>query len=1186
MITAHGLTDPFDVRTSVRQGDPLAPLLYILFLDVLHRGLDADPGGPVEGSGYTMSTGDHTRVASCGYADDLLAFAESARAAERMHEWTRTFFGMHATRINAKKTKYFCSAVRSARGVLTIPHPTMVADLRSVCGHTRIAPRPTSTSFRYLGVMLSPDLDWTDELARLNSIVWSARSSILNYRMRFLPAADAVRSYVVPRMEAGLQTIGLSARVMATLDRWTGLLQSAVLVAHSSYDPGVCRAAFCFVSGMPCLSLSAKSLRAVSLYQRLCLDSRSLPRTTADRIAAVSAAGSLSEALSTRHPPRDARAGGHLRWNRSAAALWGEHRLPLSLAWNEHYVEPSVAIPCDARPVADSALEEVRIDWDPRRPPDRLFSTAATRSYDVFTDGSTPRDGGAVSGYAAVIYDSSDLGLDPVVLGSYLKCSGNNFLAEMCALVAALMAVPAQATVRIFSDSLACIQAVCRDDTAAKRRIRAAARPMLTSLRRLMASRPGRVSFHHVRAHTGGSDFASVANDLADRRANEERTRAAALGVWGKPYLYNEEQVIPYITWPQRTRATHVIGDVGAACREWAYRQLYLQWSDPALTRQGRTARASSYAETLQLCRVIRRHQDSDAMHDLLLALCEWFPSGRSHGRGRTGPARTLLGDQWACPTCSEPGDETCSHVLMCEATAPARWNLACRIDDLLAEGLSISLSFSTPSARYADEVFDIASKATRDAAPRPVALRRLVDLVSTRDRTLTGGRCCPRGSALAVSRAICTAGCPCSRAHMSGAPCPAPVSESMAGALRRALLLDTCIFSSSRHLLPGYARWASYHPLDDHAGSLGVPWLVPWAGRFSLCAPWSPDDRTASRCLFRARGAVNSARPTRLALVLPPAAGARAARVGALCLCRRLPGCHDASLFLLQNAPANGLYPIDWTALREAGCLDDNFSPPASPSYVPTSCAPRLRWGLGIPAFADSMFLPFLNSSVPFKPPGLPPGLGDAFGYLVSHDRYAGLVGLLPACFASLMEWVFRESGCCVKEAVALANCRADSVRLQLFLHAQRTLRAARRVRARWQDSLDGPAEAAREDVMAAGAHERDRKRRDAEFSRAALRARDKARFVAQRRIACKALGIRTVRQLMGLFPGWTCGTRPPETLAGALRAAEVASDPWIRGTRLRDRTRLRPYDDGSYVLLPVERRKAAGRRAGWRAR
>ena len=138
--------------------------------------------------------------------------------------------------------------------------------------------------------------------------------------------------------------------------------------------------------------------------------------------------------------------------------------------------------------------------------------------------------------------------------------------------------------------------------------------------------------------------------------------------------------------------------------------------------------------------------------------------------------------------------------------------------------------------------------------------------------------------------------------------------------------------------------------------------------------------------------------------------------------------------------------------------------------------------------------------------------------------------------------------------------------------MHSAPFARPAASGRARWQDLLDGPAVTAREDVMAACAHERDRRRRDAEFSKIISRARDKARFVAQRRIACKALGIRTVRQLMRLFPGWTCGTRPPEVLAGALRAAEAASDPWIRGTRLRDRTRFRPYDDGSYVFLPDE--------------
>ena len=170
------------------------------------------------------------------------------------------------------------------------------------------------------------------------------------------------------------------------------------------------------------------------------------------------------------------------------------------------------------------------------------------------------------------------------------------------------------------------------------------------------------------------------------------------------------------------------------------------------MTRQGRTARASSYAETLQLCKVIRRHQDSDAMHDLLLALCEWFPSGRSHGRGRTGPARTLLGDQWACPACSEPGDETCSHVLMCEAFAPARWNLTCRIDDLLKEGLSVSLC---------------------DAVLQPVALMHLVDLVASCDRT-RGSRAI--SNLLLRSQVRRPLSSPCVGKDSGGPPpCPAP---------------------------------------------------------------------------------------------------------------------------------------------------------------------------------------------------------------------------------------------------------------------------------------------------------------------------------------------------------------------------------------------------------------------------
>src|SRR3569833_2405877 len=41
--TAYGETEDFAVKRSVRQGDPLSPLLYICFMDPLHSGLESNP---------------------------------------------------------------------------------------------------------------------------------------------------------------------------------------------------------------------------------------------------------------------------------------------------------------------------------------------------------------------------------------------------------------------------------------------------------------------------------------------------------------------------------------------------------------------------------------------------------------------------------------------------------------------------------------------------------------------------------------------------------------------------------------------------------------------------------------------------------------------------------------------------------------------------------------------------------------------------------------------------------------------------------------------------------------------------------------------------------------------------------------------------------------------------------------
>jgi hypothetical protein len=1076
VITAHGPTEPFQVLSSVRQGDPLAPLIYILFLDVLHRGLDCNPTGPVALSGYTMSTGDRTRVASCGYADDLLSFSESPAAAERMHDWTRQFFGMHATKVNAIKTKYFCSSRSPDLPVSTVPatngsrHGTptcptrrppsghvRLADLRSVCGRSRVPARPTSSSFRYLGVLISPDLLWADELQRLNGIVWHARTTILNHRMRLLPAVDAIRSFVVPRMEAGLQCIRLTAATVKKLDHWTGLLQSAVLLAQASKDNKVCRAGFCMVTDMPDLALTARALRTSALYQRLCLSSHALPHTSADRVAAVSLAGSLESALSDVHRPCS-QSSAH--WNRAADCLWGSYRLPLHLNWNADRSDPSLPLRCVPVPSAESALEEVNSYWNPRLPPHTLFSTTSPRNYDIYTDGSTPVEGGGVSGYAAVVFDRDLNALDPrtlhpAVLGSYLKCSGNNFLAEMCALVAALLSVPAQSDVRLFSDSLGCIQAVHRDDTAEKRRIRAAARPMLTTLRRLLASRAGRVSFHHVRAHTKGKDFHSVANGMADEAANAEREAAAAVNVYGTPFLYNEERVIAFLAWPGDKRAIHIIGDVGAACRGWARRELFHRWCSPDLARQGQTPRSSTFSEVALLCKISRGRLDSDLVYDLLLALCQWVPCGRTLGRWASAPARSTQAEQWACPSCAAPGDESCSHVLLCNSAEPLRWNLAWRVDEIISEGLIIPDRFSMTRERL---VVAAHACARRLASPSHLwgpAVRRLLVAASRLSYPSDGYASRPCELAKFAVRAYHLAKCPCGVVGRSDhVLCSVPVSAPVTEVLRRSLGLDTCLFTSPRELPAGFEYWTSFNAPDLDTGSLGNPWLTPWTARRSLCAPWSTDDCTWSRCLSRAKAATLSARPTRLALVLPHAAHTRASNLGAVRLCALLPGSLDRSLYLVQNMAAAGLFPVDWSALAAARCLDAGFVAPSFTPQVPL--APRANPSWPAPAFADSSFLPFLNASTVSRPLDLPESLDRAFENLRTHDRYTGLIGLLPPRFESLLEWLFKRAGCNSREASRLAKERAATIRLQLLFNARRTFHAAHRVS--WSSLLDGP--------------------------------------------------------------------------------------------------------------------------------
>ena len=106
--TADGLTDPISILTSVRQGDPLAAIAFVLVMDALHAGFKQNPlAHGSEVLGYPLDGNGSPTVFSCGYADDTLTPSSSWSAAKTQHMWVLDFFTAHHLRLNSRKS-YCC----------------------------------------------------------------------------------------------------------------------------------------------------------------------------------------------------------------------------------------------------------------------------------------------------------------------------------------------------------------------------------------------------------------------------------------------------------------------------------------------------------------------------------------------------------------------------------------------------------------------------------------------------------------------------------------------------------------------------------------------------------------------------------------------------------------------------------------------------------------------------------------------------------------------------------------------------------------------------------------------------------------------------------------------------------------------------------------------------------------------
>jgi hypothetical protein len=110
--TEYGRTQAFKIKRGVLQGCPLSPIVYIIAMNPLHMGMNANPLHGGRNDGYKIVNRENketTQIGSKGFADDTAAVTRSRKGMLRMAEWVNEFCEVNRVSMNETKNLLFGS---------------------------------------------------------------------------------------------------------------------------------------------------------------------------------------------------------------------------------------------------------------------------------------------------------------------------------------------------------------------------------------------------------------------------------------------------------------------------------------------------------------------------------------------------------------------------------------------------------------------------------------------------------------------------------------------------------------------------------------------------------------------------------------------------------------------------------------------------------------------------------------------------------------------------------------------------------------------------------------------------------------------------------------------------------------------------------------------------------------------
>jgi exonuclease III len=694
--TAYGVSRRFDVLRSLRQGCPLAPLLFVILMDALHDGLEINPfTGAQVGLELPLRPAVDLRVASLGYADDTNILANSLAHLRILNDWVHYFLRFNGLRLNHGK----CELVGRDAGGLPVTAAAITAAGITIEGHA-IVPVAHNAPIRYLGVHCRFDGDWSAQHLKSTAVIQLFSRVVSKFKLSVQQAAFTYNTFLLPKLELALRYI-TGPLVNQWIKHYDGVLIGSI--KHAIGSPlMLSHSAVALTAGFLLPSWLEVAVKVSELFIRLNTIDAGDRWSRIGRMLMLSRVGSLVDKRNLGKKDSD----GGCRFQRAAAHAVNQLQWKMQLREEcGRSLARLAQVPllerqpggtllgmdeCSNTQSLELTAGLVKLSHDcwtgwgaNAAPPSRLVHVYTDGSHDAQTLPKSTSSWAVAIGtqwlddnFARLPADEQQINASVVggatLIGASITVTSGVYPAELQAIARALAAFPLSCSLHIHSDSRAAIAGIRAYSTEvnSRRQLRMAARPLLQLIHHLLERRKGAggaIQFEHVRAHTMATDIHSAGNRLADYKANSTRARPQSASPATLRELPLDECEHRLTVWTELGNGAQLIDDARrSAIAQLKTRQLQ-RWRDKPTSDV--TDGAFACAALLDSSRVIFRRgspgQQAAFMHIATNSIqCCWQQSAD----GATRQVRPL----W-CISCGSA--LTITHLAFCADNAVFRLN-------------------------------------------------------------------------------------------------------------------------------------------------------------------------------------------------------------------------------------------------------------------------------------------------------------------------------------------------------------------------------------------------------------------------------------------------------------------------------------------------------------------------------